>query len=134
MPDGCAKKKLREAARYLCGARPPADTGVVARDLAGFGATPEDVERWKAATEEQPFAVLPECWPAVELFMLSMTQWRAAGMNGALFGLDYAGVQAAWELSALSSQLSAEERAAVFADLRVMEAAAVAFFAERRQH
>jgi hypothetical protein len=45
-----------------------------------------------AAQEAQGFAVLPENWDAVMLFLKCCTQWRHAGLAGIRTGLDYSAV------------------------------------------
>ncbi|MBF0095163.1 MAG: DUF1799 domain-containing protein [Alphaproteobacteria bacterium] len=38
---------------------------------------------------KEPFPVFPENRAAVDLFLWCETQWRRAGMDGAVVGLDY---------------------------------------------
>jgi len=59
----------------------------------------------------------PENLPAVLLYLDCDTQWRYAGLSGAPTGLDYAGVRAAMDLQAIP----ADQRAALFADLQILE-------------
>lgn len=68
--------------------------------------------------------MLPEAWPAVELFCLVASQWRV-GPGGVPVGLDYGAVDAACRLADVRPTPEA------FAGLRVMERAAVAAMAER---
>lgn len=62
-------------------------------------------------------AVYPENWPAVRAFDALGTQWRMS-MAGPT-GLDYAALPAVFDL------LGIDDRAGVFADLRIMERAAL---------
>jgi hypothetical protein len=91
-----------------------------------FGAPPETVAQWAAWEEEErpraEFPVLPESWPAIELFALAATQWRYAG--GRPVGLDYGAIEAAARL--LGHALTPE----AFAGLRTMERAILAAWAE----
>lgn len=72
------------------------------------------------------FAVLPENWPAVKLFLACGTQWRTAGMAGVVIGLDYSAV--AVVASARRTKLTAR----LLDDLQVMEAAVVKALSDRR--
>lgn len=95
--------------------------------MRAFGASEDEISQWLSQKQKQnsEFAVRPENWPAVELFLCASTQWRLAA-NGAPYGLDYAGV----ELAARWANLSITPR--LFADLRIMEEASIAKFAEMR--
>lgn len=68
----------------------------------------DDVEVW------------PENWPAFTLFRDMQTQWRI-GMAGQT-GLDYPALFAVMDLH----QIPSEEKRQVFADIQVMEDAALA--------
>ncbi len=85
----------------------------------------EGAEAWLEKQETEPFAVLPENARAVELFLLSSTQWRF--VEGWEAGLEYSGVEAAARLAGIP--MTAE----LFADIRIMEAAAVETIHERRK-
>lgn len=63
--------------------------------------------------------MLPENREAVTLFLSCETQWRRAGLAGVPTGLDYAGVTAAAKF------MKIEPTPALFAKLRVIEAAAI---------
>nr|WP_282826190.1 DUF1799 domain-containing protein [Pelomonas sp. V22] len=65
--------------------------------------------------------VWPENWPAWRLFCEISGQWRIAGMNGVRFALDYTPLFARMERLGLSD----DEWNDLFADIRVMEAAAL---------
>ena len=104
MPRGQVGK-LTEAARALY-ARLPSDS-----ELNGTGLSIEDyiteVELW------------PENWPVIQLFRQMATQWRI-GMNGPT-GLDYQTLF----LLIDRQELSKEDAAQMFDDMRVCEAAAL---------
>ena len=104
MPGGQAGK-LTEAARALY-ARLPSDS-----ELNGTGLSAEDyieeVELWT------------ENWPVISLFRKMATQWRI-GMNGPT-GLDYQTLF----LLIDRQELSKEDAAQMFDDMRVCEAAAL---------
>jgi hypothetical protein len=80
--------------------------------------------------EEDVFHVWPEHVEAVELFCALATQWRvAAGFGGVMFlGLHYPAVESAMRLRGVKPK----DRARLFAELRVMEAAAAAELNRRR--
>lgn len=69
--------------------------------------------------------ILPEGADALKLFLALGTQWRFAGMDGQPVGLDYAAVEPA--AKAIGVELTPER----FADLRAMEAAALAAYRSR---
>lgn len=66
--------------------------------------------------------VWPENAPAVEAFLAVATQWRVVAGPERLrvVGLDYAGARAGWDLAGIAMT------PALFADVRIMEAAAIA--------
>ena len=102
---GVQAGKLTEAARALY-ARLPTDS-----ELNGTGLSVEDY-----ITE---IDVWPENWPAIQLFRQMATQWRI-GMNGPT-GLDYQTLF----LLIDRQELSKEDAAQMFDDMRVCEAAAL---------
>lgn len=67
----------------------------------------------------------PDEWEAVSLFFALDTQWRRAGMAGGRAGLDYAAVEPT------ARMLGFEVKPQLLHDLRAMEGAALATFAER---
>lgn len=81
-----------------------------------------------ADTEIEGFEVLPENWTSLCTFLACETQWRvAATMASVLWlGLDYQAVDV------VLRRLGIEASDAVFADLQVMEDAALSVFAEAR--
>jgi hypothetical protein len=99
---------------------------------------PEDGDGDLPELVEAGNLVLPE-WaePSVEAFLVASTQWRwvtgavIGPMGVAMFqpmrmGLDYVGAQAAWSIAGLSLT------PAIFADVRLMEAAALVALGEAR--
>ena len=87
----------------------------------GFEPGPEPVPE---AHQEWPFVLLEENVRPFDLFVGLLTQWnRCVTPLGALrwLGLDYAAVEASMRLE----RIPRADRAALFADLRRMEAAAL---------
>jgi uncharacterized protein DUF1799 len=81
-------------------------------EAAGFGFTAEDYE---AAV----VGVWPDVMPSVRVFQAMGTQWRM-GFNGPI-GLDYGALREVWQRLRVPSA----ERDWIFADLQVMERAAL---------
>lgn len=83
--------------------------------------------KWDGETPDDEFAVWPENWKALEVFMAMSTQWRVAvGMGGAQWlGLDYAA------LPVVEDRLAVEDRADTFARLRLIERGALSAMRER---
>lgn len=77
-------------------------------------------------TDEEAFAVWSINADSLRTWLACETQWRvAAGMAGLIWlGLDYAGVNVVLTL------LAPDDPAALFADLQIMEDAALAAFSE----
>jgi len=65
--------------------------------------------------KEKDFAVWPENWPAVELFLRCQTQWRTS--VGGVTGFDYSSVLALVNMYAYGKE--------TFEDLQIMEATAI---------
>ena len=65
--------------------------------------------------KEKDFAVWPENWDAIELFLRCQTQWRTS--VGGVTGFDYSSVLALVNMYAYD--------VSVFEDLQIMEAAAI---------
>lgn len=106
----------------MAAARAMVSGGPSQEDLAMaavFGFTPEDFI-------QAPVAVWPDCWQAVQLFESLATQWRM-GFAGPV-GLDYAAVPAVMRLTGVP----AADRKDVFADLQIMEYAALEALSEQR--
>ncbi|MDV7209902.1 DUF1799 domain-containing protein [Azotobacter beijerinckii] len=86
--------------------------------MAVFGLSPDDIA-------EDAFEVWPCCWDAVRLFEAMSTQWRV-GMGGAV-GLDYGVVRDVARLIGIKTKALPD----TFADLRAMEAEALAVMREQ---
>lgn len=93
------------------------------RSLEAFGLPPD---AFGEAGEPEVCEVWEENGPVLELFLACATQWRMDGMSGTVLGLDYPGVEALLRLRKV------RDRAAVFADLQVMERAALEVLNRRR--
>ena len=95
--------------------------------MRAWGASEDQISQWLSQQQKQnsEFAVRPENWAAVELFLCAATQWRLAA-NGAPYGLDYPGVETAAKFAGLKITPD------LFGDLRIMEQAAIGRFAELR--
>ena len=68
--------------------------------------------------EDEDFAVYPENWKAVQLFLKLGTQWRVGPMGG-FFGLDYSAVDSVMNLCRV------RKKRKVFEQIRIMEVAAL---------
>ncbi|WP_316978051.1 DUF1799 domain-containing protein [Shumkonia mesophila] len=113
------------ARRWAAGGAAGADEA--AEDLSAFGAPPEIRERCEANDpSEEIIGVLPEGMDAAMLFMALATQWTFAGMDGQPTGLVYASIEPTARMGGIALT------PAVFAGLRIMEAAAIAAWRERR--
>lgn len=75
--------------------------------------------------EAEPVELAPDEWEAVSLFFALDTQWRRAGLAGERAGLDYAAVEPT------ARMLGIDVKPRLLHDLRAMEDAALAAFAER---
>lgn len=95
--------------------------------LAAFGVTDPDAEAFVGRLAEQSGVVdlWPEHEPALRLFDAMQTQWRVA-MGGPI-GLDYGPLP--WVCRCVG--ITSDQEPDVFADLRVMEDEALAWFAEQ---
>jgi hypothetical protein len=92
------------------------------------GPVEAEIERLTAATE---FNVHQDNWSSVMLFCDLSTQWRYLPTMGAALplGLDYTVAEAVMRMDGRSPERQRE----LFRDLRLMEAAALAAWAERRE-
>lgn len=72
--------------------------------------------------------VLPQNWPVLQCFSDLQTQWRS-NMGGAT-GLDYTAIPIVLDRHGI---FKPKKRAQVFDGIRIMEAEALAIFAERRE-
>lgn len=121
--DGAAKK-LAQAARHWARGEGLGDDEELQRDLEAFGLA---ANAFGPAAEPEVCEVWAENWGVLELFLACATQWRVDGMSGTVLGLDYPGVEALLRLRRV------RDRAAVFADLQVMERAALEVLHRRRR-
>ncbi|WP_004181383.1 DUF1799 domain-containing protein [Nitrosospira lacus] len=87
-------------------------------DLRAFGITVEP-EANEDAAEDNAFGVWKENVKTVEFFLSVLTQWRVHGMTGAILGFEYPGIVAAMAMNGIRNQKR------LFADLRIMESAAM---------
>ena len=71
------------------------------------------------------FEVIPEAWPAVEMFLRSQTQWRVSG--GGVVGFDYVALHWLFDLYGV------EDPRQMLADLQVMEGKIVEELSKREQ-
>lgn len=98
-------------------------------DLRAFGVSEEEIERWLGTGEEECTGVLSWCLPSVEVFLALSTQWRRAGLAGAVVGLDYAALPPT--LWMMARRLVPAQRATLFQDLQIMEGAALEVLSRR---
>lgn len=87
-------------------------------DLAAYGLSLADIG-------EDDVMVFPDCWQSLVVFNSLDTQWRG-GMSGPT-GLDYAVLQDVFRFNAIPRK----EWPALFADIRVMERAALKVIHEK---
>lgn len=66
---------------------------------------------------DDDYEVLPEAWPAVDMFLRVQTQWRVS--SGALIGLDYSAVRWMFEIQRV------EDQAGLLSDLQIIEATVI---------
>lgn len=97
----------------------PADNRVADYKRQGIEVPPDVAAHLNASSTHRPFTVWFDSWPAVELFLSCVTQWRLAPM-GALLGLDYTALAAAMWMR------RERDRRALFDDVRLIERGAVA--------
>ncbi|MFS8973857.1 DUF1799 domain-containing protein [Cupriavidus necator] len=89
------------------------------------------VDEVRARGTAESCQVHADNWESLQLFLTLQTQWRqVAGMAGCVrIGLDYAAIETPLRLY----EIKRKRRAALFNDLRVMEAAALEEFAVQRE-
>jgi hypothetical protein len=93
-------------------------------------ASEQEAARWGLTVEEAspPFLVLPDCWESVLTFESVSTQWLRAGMAGVPCGLNYEVLPFAFRMRGIRQA----DHPRVFTDLRLMEDAALSYFAKKR--
>lgn len=107
--------------------------------MRAFGAPAAEIERMEQtlqarkaaqAADEQAgcFGIWADNVPAIDAWCGVETQWRTAGMTGLMTGLDYSGVSAWLELF-----VKRGDRKNIMQSIQVMERAALAAMAERRE-
>lgn len=100
-------------------------TGAPARPLRGrWGAGQSNLEG-NPAVNRWPALILPDCAPAVRLFLTAQTQWRIGGL-GTVYDLDYAAFRAAADAIGVAWSADLLDR------LRVLESVATAALARKR--
>ncbi len=134
------RKKLIEAARWWAGIRdatPGAfepDYGVL-EAMEAWGAPQDEIDQVRAQldeaaqpTDDEPFGVYAENWPAVMAFCTLAPRWQYAGMAGQRTGFGWADVEA-W----IDRHVRRRRRRALSADLQTMERAALQADREQRE-
>lgn len=79
---------------------------------------PHDKAAAAALAAQPDFAVLPENWPALQVFLACSTQWRVSPA-GRLIGLDYPAVESVMRLHRL------RDRTRLFGEVQVIETGAL---------
>lgn len=105
------------------------DEGVL-EEMRLFGATEEDIERWRQAMpkpEESDLEVFEDCMWSATVFSVMGSQWDRAGMDGRKVGLMYD--RAPLFMRMLGVPIG--ERKTVFNDLITMENETLEVLAER---
>lgn len=105
-----------DAAEYWAGGAEIDDT---AEDAKVFGLQLPESER------TTDFEVIPEAWPAVEMFLRLQTQWRVS--DATVLGLDYKVVEWFFSLYQVENQRELIE------DLQIMEGKVVETLSKRRK-
>lgn len=91
--------------------------------MEAFGGAPAELIE-ALATEKQDFEVEPDCWDAVQMFMRLQTQWRV--QDGFWLGIIYDSVVVLLDIEGV------DDRREMFADLQVMEFAALQVLNDRK--
>lgn len=116
-----AKKKLTDAVAFWSRGGAASESNAAALDdLKAFGVEIGDQE-----PSGEYFELWEENATALNLFFLVASQWRLSA-NGAVLGLDYAGVESGWRMSGIPQSPE------LFADLRACERAATREFRSKR--
>jgi len=72
------------------------------------------------------FEVLEDNWQPLQVFLNCATQWRYAGMDGHLVGIDYSALQA------VLSMMQVEDVSAVFQSVQLIEQGALKQLAKEK--
>ena len=75
--------------------------------------------------EEKDYEIIPDAWPAFEIFLSIQTQWRAD--SGVVIGLDYLAVKWAFELFEVKNPKE------LLFDLQIIEAKVVEILSEKKK-
>ncbi len=86
-------------------------------DLNAFGAPPDVVAELIEQQRNEDFEILPDNWPAFEMFLRVQTQWRTT--FGGRTGLDYNALFVMLEIYAV------EDRQTMIEQIQVIERAAL---------
>ncbi|WP_439685106.1 DUF1799 domain-containing protein [Cupriavidus oxalaticus] len=99
--------------------------------LEAFGVASDCVDEVRARGTSNDCEVHVDNWEPLQLFLTLQTQWRhIAGMADCMrTGLDYAAIEPVFRLRGVKRK----RQAALFADLRVMEAAVLEELAAQRE-
>lgn len=83
------------------------------------------------SSEPDCFEVLPDCWPALDLFLALQGQWRVvAGFGGVFYqGLDYPAVESLLRLKVSGKK----KRAQRFDEIRLIEQGALKTINEQKK-
>ena len=113
----------------MFGDRNPADESIL-DELRAWGADESTINRWRKHLEtrekDSDLLVLPELWPACELYLRCQTQWVYAGMAGVMIGLNYPGVDVVMQHGGYDAD--------AFAGLQVIESEILRLTYERRNN
>ncbi|MCY1253019.1 hypothetical protein D9M68_123140 [compost metagenome] len=103
----------------------------MAEMLEAYNVASDCVDEVRARGSGDDCPVHVDNWEALQLFLTLQTQWRqVAGMTDCLrTGLDYAAIEPVLRLRGVKRK----RQAALFADLRVLEAAALEELAAQRE-
>ncbi|QUN29548.1 DUF1799 domain-containing protein [Cupriavidus sp. KK10] len=103
----------------------------MAEMLEAFGVASDCVDEVRARGSAEDCPVHADNWESLQLFLTVQTQWhQVAGIAGCVrTGLNYPAIETPLRLYGVKRK----RRAALFNDLRVMEAAALEEFAAQRE-
>lgn len=118
-------KKLIGAVDHWFGKKPEGliDNSELMEDLAFYGGQVAQVEEQAPAVK--PYAVWPELWPVVSLFLRCSTQWRTG--PGGVIGLDYN------PILTLAAHYPEIDTLSLIDDLQIMESRALQLIAEAQK-